>query len=180
MKLLWLELNKLFWRGLRLAAVLAIGLAVLNAGVGGQVALDSQPLSTQPGAGTGTQLLHLQTFGFFHLHTASGPSPTSSSAHHHTDSDSTEAEMVASLPTRLASLVVATSESIHNFKAYTYYTKVDQNDGGFLQKLLSDYQPTVAPERFLSPPVKPHLTLPLQDRYRPAPYAAILLQPPIL
>lgn len=69
MLLLWVELKKLFRRGLRLAAGLFLLVGVLNSGLGESMVLASHGKAGAASSLEGTKLVHLQLLGgLFHLH----------------------------------------------------------------------------------------------------------------
>lgn len=79
MRLLWLELNKLATAISKLVIGLFFVVAILNAGTGGMIMLDNNPVRITPLSDVendseeeiSVQLLHLQLFGFIHLHQSS-------------------------------------------------------------------------------------------------------------
>jgi hypothetical protein len=77
-RLLWLELNKLFRKSLRVGARLFLVLSVLSASLGIMVVLSATPSNS-----SGQRIVHLQLFGgVVHLH--DGESDDHSHAHEHT------------------------------------------------------------------------------------------------
>jgi hypothetical protein len=86
-RLLWLELNKLATAISKLVIGLFFVIAILNAGTGGMIMLDNNPVRITPLSDVeneeeiSVQLLHLQLFGFIHLHQSSHHSHHSEASH---------------------------------------------------------------------------------------------------
>ncbi len=133
--LLWLELKKLAFAGVRLTAGVFLVLAILNVGLGAGALVDSQPFNLEAASSQfeTTELLHLQFFGFFHVH--------QNLAAEHSQAGSSQTSPAAGV-SEFEDGVINQPSAYTHFSYLNHFTRFGSSDYGSRagQKILTDFQ----------------------------------------